>query len=258
MSPPNQPGKLAALAQVIPSEAQVDGVDHHPRTAARLDTFSQAEDKENISPGAMGMPSGSGKGGQQHQQPHHGSPYGNPGFNNSVPVLSNLSAVHMQTRSMTGPHVRRKISFANNLSVHTTWPGNIYDRRGEQATCNRLTPQLAQRIKEELNAFKMEEMEVVSAAWADLPACRSHKNIPANASCLLFVFTASHEPQLYPLLHLRLLSHASALSRCARIHITCPHARFFSASASRNRSNRTTHVHSPLLAHTFCCSVILV
>ncbi|EHL02590.1 putative protein BNI4 [Glarea lozoyensis 74030] len=34
-----------------------------------------------------------------------------------------------------------------------------YDRRGEIATCNRLTPMLAQQIKEELNTFKM-EMEV--------------------------------------------------------------------------------------------------
>ncbi|WAQ92658.1 hypothetical protein PtA15_17A140 [Puccinia triticina] len=54
----------------------------------------------------------------------------------------------------------RRATFAQHLSVHTTWPPAIYDRRGELATCNRLTPTLAQRIKEEINAFKMEEMEV--------------------------------------------------------------------------------------------------
>lgn len=151
MSPPNQPGKLAALAQVIPSGDQVDGVAEHTPTAARLDTHADAAD--NFSPSS----------------PHSGSsgrnmPYSNASFNTSAPILSNLSSQPMAQRAMTGPQVRRKISFAHNLSVHTTWAGNIYDRRGEPATCNRLTPQLAQRIKEELNAFKMEEMEVVSLA----------------------------------------------------------------------------------------------
>ena len=248
MSPPNQPGKLAALAQVIPSEAQVDGVDHQPRTAARLDTFSQAEDKENISPGAMSMPSGSGKGGQQHQQPHHGSPYGNPGFNNSVPVLSNLSAVHMQTRSMTGPHVRRKISFANNLSVHTTWPGNIYDRRGEQATCNRLTPQLAQRIKEELNAFKMEEMEVVSAGRADL-ACPSRAIVWLMRPSCFCPFAAPHEPQLHSFLHLRISLYISTISTSTQ-HFSHPSP--YSKRTTPSFS-RTPHIHSPLA----CAHVLL-
>ncbi|CAH7689869.1 expressed protein [Phakopsora pachyrhizi] len=54
----------------------------------------------------------------------------------------------------------KRATFAQNLSVHSTWPPAIYDRRGEPATCNRLTPTLAQKIKEELNAYKMEEMEV--------------------------------------------------------------------------------------------------
>ncbi|KNZ52785.1 hypothetical protein VP01_344g9 [Puccinia sorghi] len=65
------------------------------------------------------------------------------------------------TLSIAGAEVRdRRATFAQHLSVHTTWPPAIYDRRGELATCNRLTPTLAQRIKEEINAFKMEEMDV--------------------------------------------------------------------------------------------------
>jgi len=40
----------------------------------------------------------------------------------------------------------------------------VYDRRSEPATWSRLTPALAQRIKEELNSFKMEEMEVHAAS----------------------------------------------------------------------------------------------
>ncbi|MCJ1402973.1 bud neck involved protein [Xylographa trunciseda] len=53
----------------------------------------------------------------------------------------------------------RNISFSPRIQFHDTWPSGEYDRRGEIATCNRLTPMLAQQIKEELNSFKM-EMEV--------------------------------------------------------------------------------------------------
>lgn len=49
----------------------------------------------------------------------------------------------------------RNISFSPRLQFHDTWPSGEYDRRGEIATCNRLTPMLAQQIKEELNSFKM-------------------------------------------------------------------------------------------------------
>ena len=55
-------------------------------------------------------------------------------------------------RDGTGP---RGITFATRVQYHDTWPPAEYDRRGEIATCNRLTPMLAQQIKEELNTFKM-------------------------------------------------------------------------------------------------------
>ncbi|KAI5801125.1 hypothetical protein EDC01DRAFT_716383 [Geopyxis carbonaria] len=48
------------------------------------------------------------------------------------------------------------VSFSPRITFHDTWPSGEYDRRGEVATCNRLTPMLAQQIKEELNTFKME------------------------------------------------------------------------------------------------------
>lgn len=47
------------------------------------------------------------------------------------------------------------VSFSPRITFHDTWPSGEYDRRGEIATCNRLTPMLAQQIKEELNTFKM-------------------------------------------------------------------------------------------------------
>lgn len=53
----------------------------------------------------------------------------------------------------------RNISFSPTIQLHDTWGCLEYDRRGDIATCNRLTPMLAQQIKEELNTFKM-EMEV--------------------------------------------------------------------------------------------------
>ncbi|KAI4868901.1 hypothetical protein F4820DRAFT_76018 [Hypoxylon rubiginosum] len=61
----------------------------------------------------------------------------------------------------TTPHgsSRRNATFSPRIVFYDTWPSGEYDRRGEIATCNRLTPMLAQQIKEELNSFKM-EMEV--------------------------------------------------------------------------------------------------
>lgn len=151
MTSPNQPGKVATLAQYIPTGNELDGVAAHPSGAPRLDTrVSSPSEIDN---------------GKQHLSPTSSSsfspgtsPYHHP--NTSEPILSNMKSVHMAARSVTGPIVKRNISFAQNLSVHTTWSGSTYDRRGDTATCNRLTPELAQAIKEELNSFKMEEMAV--------------------------------------------------------------------------------------------------
>lgn len=49
----------------------------------------------------------------------------------------------------------RNIAFSPRIQFHDTWPSGEYDRRGEIATCNRLTPLLAQQIREEINNFKM-------------------------------------------------------------------------------------------------------
>ncbi|KAL2888136.1 Protein BNI4 [Ceratocystis lukuohia] len=52
--------------------------------------------------------------------------------------------------------LKRNATFSPRIVFYDTWPSQEYDRRGEIATCNRLTPLLAQQIKEELNNFKME------------------------------------------------------------------------------------------------------
>ncbi|KKK19198.1 hypothetical protein ARAM_004773 [Aspergillus rambellii] len=54
------------------------------------------------------------------------------------------------------PVVPKSLVFSPRIQFHETWPSGEYDRRGDIATCNRLTPLLAQQIKEELNNFKME------------------------------------------------------------------------------------------------------
>ncbi|KAL1998127.1 hypothetical protein VTN02DRAFT_6816 [Thermoascus thermophilus] len=64
-----------------------------------------------------------------------------------------------KTASVTPQPVVKNIVFSPRIQFHETWPSGEYDRRGDIATCNRLTPLLAQQIKEELNNFKM-EMEV--------------------------------------------------------------------------------------------------
>jgi hypothetical protein len=55
----------------------------------------------------------------------------------------------------THPTLKRNATFSPRIQFHDTWPSGEYDRRGDIATCNRLTPMLAQQIKEELNSFKM-------------------------------------------------------------------------------------------------------
>ncbi|KAG5358933.1 Protein BNI4 [Yarrowia sp. E02] len=53
-------------------------------------------------------------------------------------------------------HSRKgNVSFSSRIVIYDTWDAEDYDRRTEPATCNRLTPLLAQQIKEELNNFKM-------------------------------------------------------------------------------------------------------
>lgn len=60
----------------------------------------------------------------------------------------------------------RNISFSPRIQFHDAWSSSEYDRRGDIATCNRLTPMLAQQIKEELNTFKMVGFSVNASVWA--------------------------------------------------------------------------------------------
>ncbi|KAH6897276.1 hypothetical protein B0T10DRAFT_557101 [Thelonectria olida] len=75
-----------------------------------------------------------------------------------------MTALRLRQDTKSAPNTphggaKRNATFSPRLIFYDTWPSQEYDRRGEIATCNRLTPMLAQQIKEELNSFKM-EMEV--------------------------------------------------------------------------------------------------
>lgn len=145
---PGSPGN-AALVNTIPSEQQVDGI-------APMST-SPRHDTHPPSPTELIHDSAAAR---VHPETTTSGPYSNPGLNASAPVLTHFASSPSMRPAPQAAAGRRRIAFAPNLSVHTTWPATIYDRRAEPATCNRLTPLLAQQIKEELNSFKMEEMDV--------------------------------------------------------------------------------------------------
>jgi hypothetical protein len=53
------------------------------------------------------------------------------------------------------------VQFTKLVSVRETWSKQDYDRGSDpEAVCSRLTPAMAQQIKEELNAYKLHEMQV--------------------------------------------------------------------------------------------------
>lgn len=76
-----------------------------------------------------------------------------------------MSALRLRQDSQSGtPPAKRNATFSPRIIFYDTWPSQEYDRRGEIATCNRLTPLLAQQIKEELNSFKMVCSDMISDA----------------------------------------------------------------------------------------------
>ena len=90
-------------------------------------------------------------------------------MNSSAPVLASMTLNSRPgakpQRSVTSPPVeKRNINWAPECAIYHTFHAEVYDRRSEPATCNRLTPQLAQQIKDELNGFKLEEMDVHPAS----------------------------------------------------------------------------------------------
>jgi hypothetical protein len=77
------------------------------------------------------------------------------------PMYQPQSPVHNGQRSSSSNsnHTHSVVTFSPRIIIYETYDPIEYDRHAEPATCNRITPLLAQQIKEELNTLKM-EMEV--------------------------------------------------------------------------------------------------
>lgn len=82
----------------------------------------------------------------------HGSPKLRPAASSST---SSLAMVPTTTTS------ERRIQFCSTIQVHETFAPGDYDRRCDtNATCQKLTPIMAMKIKQELNEYKLTDMEV--------------------------------------------------------------------------------------------------
>ena len=157
----NEPGPLARIPS--PDPDHIDGLHPHTRPNG---TAATALDTENfIPPFTFEDTPRSDSHERVNPQPGHGL-FNLTNMNSSAPALSTMHGhpvpPPLAHRAATTP--AKRLAFAANLSIYDTFSPHVYDRRSEPATCNRLTPALAQRIKEELNSYKMEEMEVHAAS----------------------------------------------------------------------------------------------
>lgn len=147
-------GNNVALVDTIPSDAQIDGL-VPAATAPRGDLHQSPDRPSSAQSTTSAAPPNRGPLVSSPASSIHNNstgPYANPALNNSAPALSHFHhgkmgqhGGHHPSRSASAPGgPGRRITFAQILSVHTTWPAAVYDRRAEPATCNRLTPTLAQ------------------------------------------------------------------------------------------------------------------
>ncbi|CAO3695136.1 unnamed protein product [Rhizopus stolonifer] len=70
-------------------------------------------------------------------------------------------AASSSSSSLIYQNDKRRIQFNSKVQVHETWSAQDYDRRCDlNATCQKLTPVVAMKIKQELNEFKLSDMDV--------------------------------------------------------------------------------------------------
>ncbi|KAF7729844.1 hypothetical protein EC973_003578 [Apophysomyces ossiformis] len=81
--------------------------------------------------------------------------------NGSSDDLLPLFHVQQEQRLRIAQYKKKSISFAKVAAVCETYSKQDYDRSSDpDAVCTRLTAAMAQRIKEELNQYKLQEMQV--------------------------------------------------------------------------------------------------
>ncbi|KAI8990112.1 hypothetical protein BDB01DRAFT_848201 [Pilobolus umbonatus] len=72
-----------------------------------------------------------------------------------------LKPASSSTSSLGGAMPERRIQFCSTIQVHETFSSGDYDRRCDShATCQKLTPMVAMKIKQELNEYKLTDMKV--------------------------------------------------------------------------------------------------
>jgi hypothetical protein len=82
--------------------------------------------------------------------PMHGSPRLKPASSSTSSLIDQVA-----------PLPKRRLQFCPTVQVHETFAGADYDRRCDtNATCQKLTPSLALKIKQEINEYKLTEMDV--------------------------------------------------------------------------------------------------
>lgn len=175
-SHPQQSNELGPLARIpSPDPDHIDGLHRHGSHSSHHSSAHNTS-TPGISPSLPPLSFDSSLSIDSPIKEHHDiaspSPSGGGGDrtsaifihpNSSAPALSTMAkAPSLTHRSATTP--AKSPAFSNALSLWETFPKFVYDRRSEPATWSRLTPALAQSIKEELNSYKMEEMEVHAAS----------------------------------------------------------------------------------------------
>ncbi|KAI9470896.1 MAG: hypothetical protein EXX96DRAFT_586132 [Benjaminiella poitrasii] len=84
----------------------------------------------------------------------------------SSPACSTVSTASTASTTTTNDTIsttssKKSLSFNPVVKLHETFSASEYDRRCDtNATCQKLTPDLALKIKEELNEFKLNDMSV--------------------------------------------------------------------------------------------------
>lgn len=102
----------------------------------------------------------------QHQHTHKRNNLSSSSF---LPVSTSLNSLNNSNDGGSVANRRAKnasfssfnsghtgVKFSSRIILYETYNAEDYDRHPEIATCNQLTPMLAQQIKEELNTFKAE------------------------------------------------------------------------------------------------------
>ncbi|CAO3626903.1 unnamed protein product [Cunninghamella blakesleeana] len=100
--------------------------------------------------------------------PMHGSPRLKPAASSSASslIMNDTSSIASNSLSNVNNNSnnggkRGRLQFCPTVQVHETFAASDYDRRCDNnSTCQKLTPMIAMKIKQELNEYKLTEMEV--------------------------------------------------------------------------------------------------